>query len=399
MSNPDLTMRDVYKARQKIAAIVTRTPLISSPWLTESVGASVYLKAECLQETGSFKIRGAANKMLSLTADERERGVITVSTGNHGRAVSYVAKQLGIEAVVCMSERVPSNKVEAIRRLGVEVVVHGENYDGAEEYAWRLQEERGLTKIDGFDDPLIIAGQGTIGLELLEDLPEIDTAIVPVGGGGLISGIALALKSANSSTRVIGVQMDRAPVMYHSLRAGALITMEEEDTIADALAGNIALDNQYTFRMVQEYVDDVVLVSDEEIAASMAFALEKHHLVVEGSGAVGIAALLYRRVREVGRNVVAVVSGSGVGLPLLLKVAQEHVACHSGQVDGSDSGAAATAETRPGASQDLFGSLVFESLGDHDRLHLHKVHELLSVLEQPTSEMQTLHALLTENSC
>ena len=324
MSNPDVTMRDVYKARQKIAAMVTRTPLISSPWLTELVGASVYLKAECLQETGSFKIRGAVNKMLSLTADERERGVITVSSGNHGRAVSYVARQLGIEAVVCMSERVPSNKVEAIRRLGAEAVVHGENFDEAEKHALRLQEERGLTKIDGDDDPLIIAGQGTIGLELLEDLPEIDTAIVPVGGGGLISGIALALKSANSRDRVIGVQMDRAPVMYHSLRAGALITMEEEDTIADALAGNIALNNQYTFRMVQEYVDDVVLVSDEEIAASMAFALEKHHLVVEGAGAVGIAALLYRRVREVGRNVVAVVSGSGVGLPLLLKVAQEH---------------------------------------------------------------------------
>jgi threonine dehydratase len=324
MSNPDVTMRDVYKARKKIAAMVIRTPLISSPWLTELVGASVYLKAECLQETGSFKIRGAVNKMLSLTADERERGVITVSSGNHGRAVSYVARQLGIEAVVCMSERVPSNKVEAIRRLGAEAVVHGENFDEAEKHALRLQEERGLTKIDGCDDPFIIAGQGTIGLELLEDLPEIDTAIVPVGGGVLISGIALALKSANSSDRVIGVQMDRAPVMYHSLRAGALITMQEEDTIADALAGNIALNNQYTFRMVQEYVDDVVLVSDEEIAASMAFALEKHHLVVEGAGAVGIAALLYRRVREVGRNVVAVVSGSGVGLPLLLKVAQEH---------------------------------------------------------------------------
>jgi len=202
--------------------------------------------------------------------------------------------------------------------------VHGENWDEAERRALRLQDERGLTMIDPFDDPLVIAGQGTIGLELLEDLPEIDTAIVPVGGGGLIAGIALALKSANSSNRVIGVQMDRAPVMYHSLRAGALITMEEEDTIADALAGNVALNNQYTFRMVQEYVDEVVLVSDEEIAASMAFALEKHHLVVEGGGAVGIAALLYRRVREVGHNVVAVVSGSGVGLPLLLKVTQEH---------------------------------------------------------------------------
>jgi len=332
MPNPDVTMRDVYKARQKIAAIATRTPLISSPWLTELVGACVYLKLECLQKTGSFKIRGAANKMVSLTADERERGVITVSSGNHGRAVSYVARQLGIKAVICMSARVPSNKVEAIRHLGAETVVYGKSYDEAEKHALRLWEERGLTMIDPFDDPLVIAGQGTIGLELLGDLPEIDTVIVPVGGGGLISGIALALKSANSGNRVIGVQMDRAPVMYHSLRAGALITMEEEETIADALAGNIALNNQYTFRMIQGYVDDVVLVSDEEIAASMAFALEKHHLVVEGGGAVGIAALLYRRVREVGRNVVAVVSGSSVGLPLLLKVAQAH---GGGEVDPS----------------------------------------------------------------
>jgi threonine dehydratase len=344
-------MPDVYKARQRIAAITRRTPLISSPWLTESLGASVSLKAECLQETGSFKIRGAANKMLSLTADERKRGVITVSSGNHGRAVSYIARQLGIEAVVCMSKRVPSHKVEAVRRLGAEAVVDGEDYDGAEEHAWRLQGERGLTNISGYDDPLVIAGQGTIGLELLEDLPEIDTAIVPVGGGGLISGIALVLKSANSSIRVIGVQMDRAPVMYHSLRAGALITMEEQETLADALAGNIALNNQYTFHMVQEYVDDVVLVSDEEIAASMAFALEKHHLVVEGAGAVGLAALLYRRVQEVGRNVVAVVSGSGVGLASLLKVAQEHAASLSGQADRSDSGAAAMADTGTGAPQ------------------------------------------------
>jgi threonine dehydratase len=324
MPNLDVTMRDVYKARQRIAALATRTPLIGSPWLTESIGASVYLKAECLQQTGSFKIRGAANKMLSLTADERERGVITVSSGNHGRAVSYLARQLGIDAMVCMSKRVPGNKVEAIRRLGAETVVYGEIYDEAEELAWRLQEERGLTKIDGCDDPFIIAGAGTIGLELLEDLPEIDTAVVPIGGGGLISGIALALKSADRSNRVIGVQMDRGPVMYHSLRAGTLVTMQEEETIADALAGNIALNNQYTFRMVQQYVDDVVLVSEEEIAASMAFALDKHHLVVEGGGAVAIAALLYRKVPDAGRNVVAVVSGSSVGLPLLLKAAHEY---------------------------------------------------------------------------
>jgi len=314
MPASDVTMRDIYLARQRIAPIARRTLLINSPWLTEHVGASVYLKLESLQETGSFKIRGAANKLLGLTADEKARGVITVSSGNHGRAVSYVARQLGLNAVVCISERVPSNKVEDIKRLGAEAVVYGKSYDEAEAHSFRLQKERGLTRIEPFDDPFVIAGQGTIGLELLEDLPEIDTVVVPLSGGGLISGIALALKSATPAIRVIGVSMDRAPVMVHSLRAGAPIEMEEEDTIADALAGGIGLDNRYTFRLVQEYVDDTILVSEEEIAEAMAFTLEQHHLVVEGGGAVGVAALLHRRVREVGRNVVVILSGGNVNL-------------------------------------------------------------------------------------
>jgi len=289
--------------------------------LTDLVGASVYLKLESLQQTGSFKIRGAANKMLSLTDHEKARGVITVSSGNHGRAVSYIAKRLGINAVICMSCRVPSNKVEAIRSLGAEAAVHGNSYEEAEIHALQLQEERGLTLIDPFDDPRIIAGQGTTGLEVLEDLPEVDTILVPLSGGGLMSGIALVMKSASPAIRTIGVSMDRAPVMYHSLKAGKPITMEEEDTIADALVGNIGLNNKCTFRMVREYVDDVVLVSDEEIAEAMFFALEAHRLVVEGGGAVGIAALLHQRASGLGRNVVVVLSGSNTSLPLLLKVA------------------------------------------------------------------------------
>jgi len=222
-----------------------------------------------------------------------------------------------------MSTRVPSNKVDAIKRLGAEVVVHGNSYEDAEKHTLQLQEERGLTLIDPFDDPLVIAGQGTIGLEILEDLPEVNTVIVPLSGGGLMSGIALAMKSASPAIRVIGVSMDRAPVMHHSLKAGKPIKMEEEDTIADALMGNIGLNNKYTFRMVQEYVDETVLVSDEEIAEAMVFALEQHHLVVEGGGAVGIAALLHQRASGLGRNVVVVVSGSNTSLPLLLKVAHK----------------------------------------------------------------------------
>jgi len=323
MPTSGVTMLDIYLARQRIASIAKRTPLIHSPLLAERAGGSTYLKLESLQETGSFKIRGAANKMLGLTAKEKVRGVITVSSGNHGRAVAYVARQLGIQAVICMSTRVPSNKVDAIKRLGAEVVVHGNSYEDAEKHTLQLQEERGLTLIDPFDDPLVIAGQGTIGLEILEDLPEVNTVIVPLSGGGLMSGIALAMKSASPAIRVIGVSMDRAPVMHHSLKAGKPIKMEEEDTIADALVGNIGLNNKYTFRMVQKYVDDTILVSDEEIAASMAFALEQHHLVVEGGGAVGIAALLHQRASGLGRNVVVVVSGSNTSLPLLLKVAHK----------------------------------------------------------------------------
>lgn len=324
MPTRHVTVQDIYLARQRIAPLARRTPLIGSPLLTEQVGASVYLKLENLQETGSFKIRGAANKMLALTPEEKARGVVTVSTGNHGRAVSRVARRLGIKALICIPEGVPSNKVESIKELGAQIVVWGKTYDEAEEHAFRLEEERGLTMINPFDDPFVIAGQGTIGLELLEDLPEVNTVIVPVGGGGMISGIALAMKSANSANRVIGVSMDRAPVMYHSLKAGKPISMEEQETIADALVGGIGLDNQYTFRLTQEYVDDFVLVSDDEIAEAMAFALENHHLVVEGGGAVGVAALLHERVRELGRNVAVVLSGGNVDIPLLLKVAQNH---------------------------------------------------------------------------
>ena len=324
MTASDVTARDIYRARKVIAPIARRTPLVHSWLLTEQTGSPVYLKLDSLQETGSFKIRGAANKLLCLAEDELSRGVITVSSGNHGRAVAYVAGKLGTRAVVCVSKRVPLNKIEAIQRLGAEVMICGESYDEAETHSRVLEKEQGLTRIHPFDDPLVIAGQGTIGLELLEDLPEVDTAVVPLSGGGLISGIALALKSAHPTIRVIGVSMARAPVMVHSLKAGAPIEMDEEETIADGLAGGIGLDNRYTFRMVQRYVDDTVLVSEEEIAEAMALALEAHHLVVEGAGAVGIAALLQRRVSDAGRNVAVVVSGSNVDIPLLLQVVQQH---------------------------------------------------------------------------
>jgi len=336
----DVTLLDIQLARQTIAPIVRRTPLVHSPLLTECLagsesdristptanpdGGAVYLKLESLQVTGSFKVRGAANKMLNLTAEEKRRGVVTGSTGNHGRAVAYLASQLGIPAVICVSTHVPGNKAKAIRRLGAELVLYGTSYDESVRHALELAQERGLTMIDSFDDPLVIAGQGTIGLELLENLPEIDTALVPLAGGGLLGGIALALKSVNTAIRVVGVSMERAPVMYHSLKAGTPVEMEEEETLAHALAGGLGRDNRYTFRMAQELVDDVVLVSEAAIAEAMLFALEEHHLVVEGAGAVGIAALLHRKVRGLGRNVAVVVSGGNVEIPWLLEMAKSH---------------------------------------------------------------------------
>jgi threonine dehydratase len=317
-----LTLRDIYLARRTIAPLARKTPLIHAPLLAERTGAAVYLKLETMQETGAFKVRGAANKLLNLSPEAQARGVVTVSTGNHGRAVSYVAGQMGMPAAVCISERVPANKVAALKQLGAEVVIHGQSQDEAEVRAREIERERGATLVPPFDDPFIIAGQGTIGLELLEELPQLDTVLVPLSGGGLIAGMALALKSASPAIRVIGLSMERAPVMVRSLQAGRPLQMDEEPTLADSLQGGIGLDNQYTFDMVQRYVDDVVLLSEAEIADGMAFAFREHHLVVEGGGAVGLAALLHGKVSNLGRSVAVVLSGGNVDLATLLELVQ-----------------------------------------------------------------------------
>jgi threonine dehydratase len=317
-----LTLQNIFQARQRIAAIARKTPLLRSEALLAHTGATVYLKLETLQETGSFKVRGAANKILSLGTAARQQGVVTVSTGNHGRAVAYVARQVGLPATVCLSERVPANKVEALRRLQAEVIRHGQSQDEAEIQARQLEQERGLTLIPPFDDPDIITGQGTLGLELLEDLPDLETVLVPLSGGGLIAGIALALKTTNPKIRVVGLSMERAAVMYHSLQAGQPVQLPEEPTVADSLQGGIGLANDHTFGLVQHYVDEVILLSEAEIAAGMAFAFFEHHLVLEGAGAVGIAALLANKVPHLGRKVAIILSGGNVDLQAFLGVVQ-----------------------------------------------------------------------------
>ena len=319
-----INLQHIFIAQQNILDIAQITPMVRSDSLSYQYNADVFLKLETLQPVGAFKIRGAANKILNLTAEEKECGVVTASTGNHGRAVAYVAKKAGINAAVCLSELVPKNKVEALRRLGAEVVVHGQSQDEAEVRANELVKERGLTMVHPFDDPYVIAGQGTIGLELLKDFPAVDTVLVPLSGGGLIAGIALALKSTNPAIRVIGVSMEHGAVMAESIAAGKPIQMAEAPTLADSLQGGIGLENQYTFQMVRDLVDEVVLVSEEEIAAAMSFALYEHHIAVEGAGAVGIAALQAGMLEVNRRKIALIISGGNVDIPSLLQIARKY---------------------------------------------------------------------------
>ncbi|MFV2043847.1 MAG: threonine/serine dehydratase [Anaerolineales bacterium] len=322
MTKQEITLSAMHSARETIAPLVRYTPIIASPALTNDPDVKVVLKLENLQVTGSFKVRGAANKVLNLTDQERTAGIITVSSGNHGRAISYVANRLGIPAAICISDAVPINKREAIESLGAELKVGGTTYDEAAALAERLMVERGMTMVHPYDESYVIEGQGTIGLELLNDFPEIDTVLVPLSGGGLLSGIAFALKTTNPSIRIIGISMERGPAMVESLQAGRIVEITEEPTLADALAGGLGSSNAYTFEMIQQYVDETILVSEGEIAEAITFALDEHCIVVEGGGAVGIAALLAGKVDQLGRNVAVVISGGNIDLSLLQNVAQ-----------------------------------------------------------------------------
>ena len=314
MTDDALCLQDIYRARRTIAGQIRRTPLVPSPSLSELAGTNVRLKLETLQETGSFKLRGATNALAALTAEERARGVVGVSTGNHGRGVAHAAKQLGVKAILCMSELVPQVKVDGIRALGAEARIIGKSQDEAQVEADRLVAEEGMVFVSPFDQPPVIAGQGTIGLELLEDMPDIDTALVPLSGGGLISGIALALKSASPGIRVIGICMDRGAAMVESLAAGHPVEVEELPTLADSLGGGIGMDNRYTFEMVGRLVDDTILLSEEQIAAGMAHAFHQERIVVEGGGSVGIGAIVAGLAKNLGDQVAVVVSGRNVDM-------------------------------------------------------------------------------------
>ena len=309
-----ITLRDLYLARARITPWVRRTPLVVSPSLSALGEARISLKLETAQDTGAFKLRGATNFIRASGDAALSRGVVTVSTGNHGRAVAHAARCVGTRAVVCMSELVPRNKREAIEALGAEIRIVGQSQDEAEVEARRLVREEGLSLVHPFDDPLVIAGQGTIGIEILEDWPEVGTVIAGLSGGGLISGIALALKAANPSARVVGVTMEHGAAMYQSLRVGHPVEVEERPSLADSLGGGIGLDNRHTFELTRALVDDCVLVSESEIARGMRHLYWKERVIAEGGGAVSVAAVIAEKIPDLVGNVVCVVSGGNADM-------------------------------------------------------------------------------------
>ncbi|GAD53390.1 threonine dehydratase [Halarchaeum acidiphilum MH1-52-1] len=314
-----LELADVREAVAPVSEVARHTPLERSYTFSSMTDADVHLKLENAQRTGSFKVRGAANRVRRLTETEREAGVVTASAGNHAQGVALAATRAGVDAAVVMPETAPISKVKATRSYGAEVVLHGIDYDEAQARAHEIETDEGRTYVHAFDDETVMAGQGTIGVEIMEDLPAVDTVVVPVGGGGLISGIATAVKGIAPDVRVVGVQAEGASSVADSLRKGRVTEVEQVDTIADGIA--VRGVGERTFPVIRERVDEVVTVSDAEIANALVLVLERGKTLVEGAGAVPLAALLTGSfVYEDGETIVPVLSGGNVDLNLLTTV-------------------------------------------------------------------------------
>jgi threonine dehydratase len=316
-----LTLEDIEAARQTIGDAISLTPCQYSSFLSRLTSAQVYLKLENLQNTGSFKIRGALNKLSTLSPEERRGGVIAASAGNHAQGVARAALQLGMHATILMPEATPITKVEATKLAGAEVILQGETFDDAMNVARSLAIQRGLTMVHPFDDPAVIAGQGTIGFELWQQLPELGAVLVPVGGGGLISGIAVALKTLRPSIRIIGVEAEQAASAVLSRQAGRVMEVGAIKTIADGIA--VKRMGDLTFALMQQYVDDLVTVSDEDIAAAILIYMERIRVVVEGAGAASLAALVSRKVQLDGVCTGVVVSGGNIDVQMVAKIIEK----------------------------------------------------------------------------
>ncbi len=314
-----VTLPDIQAAHRRIRDQVYLSPCARSETLSRLTGTNAYLKLENLQMTGAYKERGALNTLLTLAPAERARGLIAASAGNHAQGVAYHGGRLGVTVTIVMPETTPIMKVANTRAHGARIILFGANYDEAYAEARRLEQAEGLTFVHPFDDPAVIAGQGTIGLEILEQVPEVDAVVVPVGGGGLISGVAAAIKATRPGVRVVGVEAEVIPCMQAALAAGEPVTLEPATTLADGIAVKRAGD--LTFEHVRAHVDELVTVSEEEIASAILYCLEKEKTVAEGAGAAAVAALMNRRVGGLeGRRVVSVVSGGNIDVNLVARI-------------------------------------------------------------------------------
>jgi len=311
-----LTLDKIYHAAHILKGIIRPTDLIKVQGINDQ--CEVYLKPENLQITGSFKIRGSYYKIAQLSVEEKSKGVIACSAGNHAQGVALAAQKHGIKASICIPDNAPISKVEATKAFGAEVILVEGSYDDAYNKAIQLQEKTGATFIHPFNDPMVIAGQGTLGLEILSDLPDVDSIIVPIGGGGLISGIAFTIKSLNPKIKVYGVQASGAASMYDSIKNNRIQTLTTVKTIADGLA--VKTPGSQTFDICEHYVDDIITVTDDEISTAILTMIEKHKLVAEGAGAVSVAAALFNKLPLAGQKVVCLVSGGNIDVTILSRV-------------------------------------------------------------------------------
>ena len=301
------------KAKEKLSKVLLKTSLIQSPIFSKEAGNEVYIKPENLQKTGSFKIRGAYNKITNLNDEEKKKGVIASSAGNHAQGVAYGAKESGIKAVIVMPKSTPLIKVESTKQYGAEVVLHGDVYDDAFKKAKELEEKEGYIFVHPFDDEDVIHGQGTIALEILEELPETDIILVPIGGGGLISGIACAAKILKPEIKIIGVEPDGAASAYEAIKEDKVIELKEANTIADGTA--VKKIGNTTFEYIKKYVDEIITVSDYELMESFLLLVEKHKIIAENSGILSLAAL--KKLKEKNKKVVSVVSGGNIDVLMI----------------------------------------------------------------------------------
>ena len=309
------TMADVYSAAQHLEGIVKHTPLIHSDYFSEISGCNVLLKPENLQHTGAFKLRGAYNKLSQLTPEQRAKGVITASAGNHAQGVAYAAQKLGIKAVICMPATTPILKVEGTRALGAEVVLYGDGIDDAYAHSLKLQKEKGYVYVHPFNDRDVLLGQGTTALEIVNDCRDIDAILVPIGGGGFASGVAVATKLANPDIKVIGVEPANAACMKAAFDQNKIVTLASSDTVADGCAVKTA--GTLTYAFCRKYLDDIITVSEMEIMGALLSLVEKHKLIAEGAGVLSLAALTKLPAELKGKKIAAIISGGNIDISMI----------------------------------------------------------------------------------